>query len=39
MPMTGGQQACGPPGSQKWEGKRERGRGTGAELTEGKRTE
>jgi len=39
MPMTGGQQACGPPGSQKWEGKRERGRGTGAGLREGKRTE
>ena len=39
MPVTGG--AVGPwaPGSQKWEGKREGGRGMGAELREGERME
>ena len=37
MPVTGGQQAGGPPGSQEWEGKRERGREKGAGLREGKK--
>lgn len=37
MPVTGRPWACGPPGTQKWEGKGDRGMGAG--LREGKRTE
>ena len=34
MPVTGGQWACGPPGSPKWEGKREGEQELGSEREE-----
>ena len=37
MPMTGGSRPVGPLAPKKWEGKRERGRETGAGLREEKK--
>jgi len=39
MSVTGGSRPTGPLAPKKWEGKRERGRGMGAGLRDGKRME
>lgn len=39
MSVTGGSRPTGPLAPKKWKGKRERGRGMGAGLREGKKKE